>query len=79
MRPFILALPLLLAAGPALAVTVPEPPAHPAVQHPVRHALHKTKPTTGHPIAAPSPDPNAGMSENGMPNGAVTNGGQLGH
>jgi len=77
MRIFIAALTLLLAAGPAVAASAPDNPHKPP---PVRHGIQKPKPkTAGNPIAAPSPDPDAGVSDNGAPNGAVINGGQLGH
>jgi len=68
---------LLLSAGPALAASAPDNPHKP---QPVRHAFQKPKPkTAGNPIAAPSPDPDAGVTDNGAPNGAVVNGGELAH
>ena len=77
MRIAVATLILMMAAGPALAASAPDNPHKPP---PVRHTFQKPKlKTAGNPIAAPSPDPDAGVTDNGAPNGAVINGGQLGH
>jgi hypothetical protein len=77
MRYSVLALTLLLTAGPALAETAPSNPPQqqtPSVQ------LHKAKPkTSGVQMPAPSPSPNAGTTTPGAPAGTASNGGEMGN
>ena len=70
-----LALSLALASAPALAAPTPDNNAKPAAS---RHVVHKARiKTAGTPAPTVLPDPNAGTDEQGTPNPAVTNGGEL--
>jgi hypothetical protein len=73
MRTLVIASLAVLAIGSASAATAPDKNPSPAATH---HAKHSTK-TTGHVQATKVPDPNAGTNDQGMPNAAVTNGGQM--
>ena len=66
---------LALVSAPALATPTPDNNAKPAASH---HVVRKAKiKTAGNPAPTKLPDPDAGTDEQGTPNGAVTNGGEL--
>jgi hypothetical protein len=75
MRTLATALLIVLAAGAAAAATAPDMDLKPMASH---HATHRPRPKPAlRQVKSRMPDPNAGTSDQGAPNGAVTNGGQL--
>lgn len=66
---------IVLAAGAASATTAPDPVFKPMASHRATHS-RQSRPAL-HQVKSSLPDPNAGTSDQGAPNGAVTNGGEL--
>lgn len=68
---------LVLVTGTAVAATAPDKSLKPAASH---HAVHKASAkTTGRPLGSSLSDPDAGTTEQGIPNTTVINGGELAH
>jgi hypothetical protein len=77
MRALALASIAVLAISSTLAASAADAPDKTqTVQAPVP-AKHKSAKTTGHVQATKVPDPNAGTDDQGKPQAAVTNGGQM--
>lgn len=76
MRNLALASIAVLAMTSAMAASAADAPDKPAAPVAARHAKHSTK-TTGHVQATKVPDPNARITDQGAPNAAATNGGQM--
>ena len=75
MRSFIIASLFVRTAGAAAAATVPDMDLKPMAGHRATHS-RQSKPAL-HQVKSRMPDPNAGTTDQGAPNGAVTNGGEL--